>query len=296
MKYFVDKNESIRLDIYLTTETGYTRSYIKTLVDGGFILLNNQRIKSGKIIKTGDVIDVNPPEPVIAAEPKDIPVDIVYEDDDIAVINKPQGLVVHPAPGNWDNTLVNGLLFHLKNLSCINGALRPGIVHRLDKNTSGLMVVAKNDEAHLSLSSQIALRSVTKIYYGLCRGHFSEEKGTIKTLIGRSPKDRKLMAVLTKDGREAITMYEVEERFDSYDLVKFRILTGRTHQIRVHCKYMNHPIVGDEEYGQGQEMGSKGQLLHSAFLSFEHPRTKEIMEFSAPLPKYFEDILSKIRR
>lgn len=283
------------MDVYLATETGFTRSYVKTLVDKGYALLNGKKEKCGKTLRGGDVLDVNPPEPVVCAEPKDIPFEIIYEDDDVAVINKPQGLTVHPAPGNWDNTLVNGLLFRLKNLSTINGVLRPGIVHRLDKNTSGVMVVAKTDEAHLSLAKQIADRTVTKIYVALLVGHLPQKSGTIKTLIGRNPKNRKLMAVTQSEGREAVTEYEVMEPLGKYDLVRFHILTGRTHQIRVHAKYIGHPVVGDEEYGRGQEMGTKGQLLHSSELSFVHPHSGEMMTFSAPLPDYFSKIIDDLR-
>ena len=205
MKLFAEPRDQIRLDVYLADETEYTRSYIKQLIDSGRVLLNGEKPKGGTIVKTGDIIDLDPPEPFIAATPNpDIPGDIIYEDDDIAVINKPQGLTVHPAPGNYNDTLVNALLARLSSLSAINGALRPGIVHRLDKNTSGLMVVAKNDKAHLSLSRQIADRTVTKIYMAIVDGHLKESEGRIDAPIGRSPRDRKLMAVVP-DGRHAVT-------------------------------------------------------------------------------------------
>ncbi len=295
MKIFADIDGKVRLDVYLADETDYTRSYIKQLTDGGFILLNGKAAaKSGALVSRGDVIDVDPPEVVTTVEPKDIPIDVMYEDDDIAVINKPQGLTVHPAPGNYDNTLVNALLFRLKSLSGINGAIRPGIVHRLDKNTSGVMVVAKNDKAHLSLSRQIADREVTKIYLGLVDGHMKLPEGRIDAPIGRNPRDRKLMAVV-KDGRPAITEYKVSERIGSRDLVEFHILTGRTHQIRVHAKYVGHPITGDEQYGAGSVCGSRGQLLHAHRLTFRHPATDEEMTFVAPLPDYFEKILKTLR-
>ena len=247
MKYLVDKGEKLRLDVYLADETEYTRSYIKQLIDGGYALVNgSDKIKCGSIVKDGDEIELNPPEVITTAEPKDIPIELIYEDDDIAVVNKQQGLTVHPAPGNYDNTLVNALLFRLKNLSAINGALRPGIVHRLDKNTSGVIIIAKNDKAHLSLSRQIADRAVTKIYLGLIDGHLKEKSGRINAPIGRSPRDRKLMAIVP-EGRTAITDYEVIESIGAHDLVKFNILTGRTHQIRIHAKSLGHPITGDEE-------------------------------------------------
>lgn len=295
MKLFAEPGDKIRLDVYLADETEYTRSYIKQLIDSGRVLLNGEKPKGGTIVKTGDIIDLDPPEPFIAATPNpDIPVDIIYEDDDIAVINKPQGLTVHPAPGNYNDTLVNALLARLSSLSAINGALRPGIVHRLDKNTSGVMVVAKNDKAHLSLSRQIADRTVTKIYMAIVDGHLKESEGRIDAPIGRSPRDRKLMAVVP-DGRHAVTDYTVIERLDRHDLVKFHILTGRTHQIRVHAKYIGHPVTGDEQYGRGQVYGTTGQLLHSWSLTFVHPTTGDEMTFTAPLPAIFEKVLGVLR-
>lgn len=295
MKLFAEPGDKIRLDVYLADETEYTRSYIKQLIDSGRVLLNGEKPKGGTIVKTGDIIDLDPPEPFIAATPNpDIPVDIIYEDDDIAVINKPQGLTVHPAPGNYNDTLVNALLARLSSLSAINGALRPGIVHRLDKNTSGVMVVAKNDKAHLSLSRQIADRTVTKIYMAIVDGHLKESKGRIDAPIGRSPRDRKLMAVVP-DGRHAVTDYTVIDRLDRHDLVKFHILTGRTHQIRVHAKYIGHPVTGDEQYGRGQVYGTTGQLLHSWSLTFVHPTTGNEMTFTAPLPAIFEKVLGVLR-
>ena len=295
MKLFAEPGDKIRLDVYLADETEYTRSYIKQLIDSGRVLLNGEKPKGGTIVKTGDIIDLDPPEPFIAATPNpDIPVDIIYEDDDIVVINKPQGLTVHPAPGNYNDTLVNALLARLSSLSAINGALRPGIVHRLDKNTSGVMVVAKNDKAHLSLSRQIADRTVTKIYMAIVDGHLKESEGRIDAPIGRSPRDRKLMAVVP-DGRHAVTDYTVIERLDRHDLVKFHILTGRTHQIRVHAKYIGHPVTGDEQYGRGQVYGTTGQLLHSWSLTFVHPTTGDEMTFTAPLPAIFEKVLGVLR-
>ncbi len=295
MKLFVETGEKMRLDVYLADETEYTRSYIKQLIDGGRVLLNGKTVKCGALVASGDEVTLDPPEPITTAEPRDIPIDIIYEDDDIAVVNKPQGLTVHPAAGNYDNTLVNALMFRLKNLSAINGALRPGIVHRLDKNTSGVMVVAKNDRAHLSLSAQIAERSAVKIYLGIVDGHLKEETGRVNAPIGRNPRDRKLMAVVPS-GRTAVTDYEVTERLNAHDLVRFRILTGRTHQIRVHAKYLGHPITGDEQYGRGSVYGSKGQLLHSYSLTIAHPSTGETMTFTAPPPPDFERILRLLRQ
>lgn len=295
MTFFVENGENIRLDIYLTAETEYTRSYIKKISDDGRILLNGQRVKCGYMLKSGDVITLDPPEPLQAALPRpDISVDIIYEDADIAVINKQQGLTVHPAPGNYDNTLVNALMARLNGLSAINGELRPGIVHRLDKDTSGVMVVAKNDAAHLSLSRQIAERTVKKYYYGLVKGQLKQQSGRIDTLIGRNPRDRKQMAV-TADGRRAITDYAVIENFEGYDLVRFDIITGRTHQIRVHAKHLGHPIVGDKTYGVPDKFGLSGQLLHSFSLTFTHPVKREDVTFTAPMPEYFENVLDNLR-
>ena len=295
MKLFAEPDDKMRLDVYLSDETEYTRSYIKQLIDGGRVLLNGEKPKAGAIVKTDDEIDIDPPEPFVAARPApEIPVDIIYEDGDIAVINKPQGLTVHPAPGNYDNTLVNALLAHLDSLSAINGALRPGIVHRLDKNTSGVMVVAKNDKAHLSLSRQIADRTVTKKYVAIVDGHLPSEEGRIDAPIGRNPRDRKLMAVVT-GGRRAVTDYKLIERLKGHDYAEFRILTGRTHQIRVHAKYIGHPVTGDEQYGRGSFLGTKGQLLHARSLTFVHPTTGEEMTFTAPLPETFEKVLRALR-
>ena len=219
----------------------------------------------------------------------------IVEDSDLLVVNKPQGMTVHPAVGNYRGTLVNALLFHLKNLSGINGAIRPGIVHRLDKNTSGLLVVAKNDAAHLSLSRQIADKTCSRIYRALVDGIVKEDEGVIATQIGRSPSDRKKMAVV-KDGKPAVTHFRVLERFREYTYMEFRLETGRTHQIRVHCKYLHHPIVGDDVYNTNKcRFALKGQLLHAFQLGFLHPASGERMEFFAPLPDYFEKILNRLR-
>ena len=295
MKLFAEPDDKMRLDVYLAEETEYTRSYIKQLTDGGRVLLNGEKPKAGAVVRKGDVIDIDPPEPVTAAKPDpDIPVDIMYEDGDIAVINKQQGLTVHPAPGNFEHTLVNALLARLGSLSAINGALRPGIVHRLDKDTSGVMVVAKSDRAHLSLSRQIAERTVIKKYVAVLDGHRKEEEGRIDAPIGRNPRDRKLMAVVP-GGRRAITDYRLLERLSGHDYVGFRILTGRTHQIRVHAKYIGHPVTGDEQYGRGAFCGTHGQLLHARSLTFVHPATGEELTFTAPLPEIFEKVLRILR-
>lgn len=291
-----ESDEPLRLDIYLTSVMDYTRSFITKLNKNGGIRVNGERVKSGKIIFSGDVIELEIPDPVSEITPENIPLDIVYEDNDIAVVNKSRGMVVHPAAGNYSGTLVNALMFSLRNLSAIGGVIRPGIVHRLDKNTSGLMIVAKNDCAHLELSKMIAARQVKKIYHAIIEGTFSPESGLIDAPIGRDKKDRKLMAV-TFDGRPSQTGYTTLESFEKNSYVSFDLLTGRTHQIRVHCKYMGHPIVGDEEYGfKKQRFKTQGQLLHSYALSFAHPITKEHLEFKVEEPEDFLSVLKILRR
>ncbi len=291
MKRTFNTQSTGRLDVILAELTGYTRSYIKQLVEKNTVLVNGESVKkSGQIVKPADEITLDEPELVTKIEKKDIPVEILYEDDSIAVINKPQGLTVHPAGGNYTDTLVNALMYRLDNLSGINGEIRPGIVHRLDKDTSGVMVVAKTDAAHLALSGQIANRTVKKEYVAILEGTPAKDSGTIITKIGRNHKDRKLMAV-TDDGREAVTDYKVITRFKENSFVLFRIHTGRTHQIRVHAKYIGHPVVGDKSYGfKKQKFDLGGQLLHSYRLTLTHPVTDETMTFIAPLPGYFEKV------
>mgnify|MGYP004651694673 FL=1 len=280
--------DSSRLDVALSESTGKTRSAIKQLIEKGDVLVNGlPPKKSGETVKAGDVITLTVPDAVEKIEKKDIPIDILYEDGDVAVINKPQGLTVHPAGGNYTDTLVNALMFRLDSLSGINGEIRPGIVHRLDKDTSGVMIVAKNDEAHLSLSRQIADRTVVKEYVAILEGNLTPDEGRIETKIGRSPRDRKQMAV-TPDGRTAVTEWRVITRFKENCFVLFRILTGRTHQIRVHAKHLGHPVVGDKTYGfKKQKFNLDGQLLHAYRLTVTHPKSGERMTFSAPLPDYF---------
>ena len=229
--------------------------------------------------------------------PENIPLNIIYEDDDFAVINKPQGLVVHPANGNESGTLVNALLYHLKNLSTINGVVRPGIVHRIDKDTSGLLLIAKNDKAHLNLSKQIETKNCHRHYLALCVGNFKDDYGTITTHIDRSKKDRKQMAVCPDtEGKIAITHYIVKERFGDYTLVEFVLDTGRTHQIRVHSKFIHHPIVGDKTYGVKDKFKLDGQLLHAYKIELNRPSDNKRVEFTCPLPDYFEDVLDKLRK
>lgn len=296
-KYCVDIDGKERIDCFLSEMTGKTRSHFNHLVDSGNISINGQIVsKSGTKVKRGDEVCVNEPEAVEVVEKKDIPIDIIYQDSEIAVINKQQGLTVHPSSGNYDNTLVNGLMFHLDSLSGINGEIRPGIVHRLDKDTSGIMMIAKNDNAHLSLSKQIENRTVTKIYLAVLEGNLKADSGEIINKIGRNPKDRKSMAI-TFDGRDAITRYKVIERYKNNCLVAFRILTGRTHQIRVHAQSLLHPVVGDRVYGyKKQRFNLNGQLLHAYKLGFTHPTSGEKMLLKADLPQYFIEVLDIIAK
>lgn len=287
----INADEKERLDVILSKRADITRSYAEKLISRGNCIVNGVvAAKSGTKIKPGDVISLEIPEVVEKIEKKEIPFDIIYEDSDIAVINKPQGLTVHPAGGNYTDTLVNGLMYKLSSLSGINGEIRPGIVHRLDKNTSGIMIIAKNDKAHLSLSRQIASRIVKKRYVALLEGNLKEEGGTVRTFIGRNPKNRKKMAVLDS-GREAVTGYRVIERFSDNCFVLFDLHTGRTHQIRVHAAYLGHPVVGDPEYGyKKQRFALKGQLLHAYSITFVHPTMLKELTFTAPVPDYFEDV------
>lgn len=297
-EYFVvdAQDADKRVDVYLSEKLGVSRSHVKNLIVGEYVSVNGKSVKAGQLLKNGDIITVEEQEVrQLDLTPQNIPLDIVYEDDDIAVIDKPQGMVVHPAPGSYDNTLVNALLYHLKSLSGINGVIRPGIVHRLDKDTSGLLVVAKNDDAHLSLQSQIASKEAKRYYYALVDGVVSKDEGIIETYIDRSKKDRKVMAVSRDSGRLATTLYTVVERFANYTFMKYELKTGRTHQIRVHSKHIGHPVVGDPVYGGSNKFNLKGQLLHAYRLVLTHPRTGEEMAFEAPLPDYFQEVLQKLR-
>ena len=285
-----------RADVFLSENTSFTRSYLKKLFDDGKITLKGDLVKSKYAIKGIEEFLLIVPEPEKTyAEPENIPIDIVYQDDDIVVINKAQGMTVHAGNGNKDKTLVNALLYHVDNLSGINGVIRPGIVHRIDKNTSGLLVVAKNDKAHLSLAKQIESKTCKRIYVALLEGVLKEDEGRIETFIGRDPKCRTKMAV-TKTGRNAITDFKVIKRYEKYTLCEFSLKTGRTHQIRVHAKHLKHPVVGDIEYGyKNQKFKLNGQLLHAKKLEFNHPTTGELVSFSAPIPDYFEKVLNSIK-
>lgn len=290
--------ENERIDTYISNHVeDISRNSVQKLITEENIKVNNKTVKANYKLKKNDEIIIILPEPeVLDIVAEDLDIKIVYEDDDVAVINKSQGVVVHPAPGHSSGTLVNGLMFHLKNLSSINGVLRPGIVHRLDKNTSGLMIVAKNDKSHNYLAECLKEHSIYRIYYALVEGNVKEDQGIINAPLGRSEKDRKKRAVTSKNSKEAITNFLVVKRFVNYTLVKLKLETGRTHQIRVHMKYIGHPVVGDDVYGsKTNKFGLSGQLLHSKILGFMHPTTKEYMEFDTELPNYFTDVLNKLK-
>ncbi len=291
---YVDEVESERLDLYLSKKlTEISRTYIHKLIKEGLVLVNGKESKPRYLVKKGDIIKVELPEPKkLELIPQNIPLDIVYQDDDVVVVNKSKGMVVHPAPGNYSNTLVNALLYHVDNLSSVNGIIRPGIIHRLDKDTSGLLIVAKNDKAHRILSEQLKKREVKRNYIALVYGILDKEQAIINAPIGRHPVDRKRMTVIYKNSKEAITEYRVLERFRKYTLMEASLQTGRTHQIRVHMAYINHPIVGDPVYCKKKnEFGIETQLLHARRLGFFHPSTGEYMEFEAEPPEDFQKVL-----
>ncbi len=292
-----EQNMNQRLDMYIASlDLDLSRSMAQKIIENGQVLVNGKVPKASYKTKLGDKIEIELLEPKETnLEAQDIPLDIIYEDGDILVVNKPKGMVVHPGNGNPDGTLANAVLNHCKeNLSGIGGEIRPGIVHRLDKDTSGLIVIAKNDKAHINLSKQIQDRKVKKIYTALVRGIIPEDAATINMPIGRSNTDRKKMAV-RKDGKVAITHIKVIKRYEKYTLIRVKIDTGRTHQIRVHMAEIGYPVVGDEVYSNGKnEFNVHGQMLHSTSLDFVHPITGKQMYFEAPLPKYFEDVLNKL--
>lgn len=285
-----------RADVFLAAKLGVSRSNMQKLLEDGRVKRGEKIIKANYKVRAGEmfVVDIPEPEP-IEAVPENIPLDIIYEDDDVVVLNKARGMVVHPAPGNYTGTLVNALLYHCSNLSGINSAIRPGIVHRLDKDTSGIMIVAKNDAAHISLSQQIQSKTAVRTYIAVVRGNIKTDSGTIETQIARDKTDRKKMAVVKEGGRDAITDYEVLERFGKYTLVRCKLRTGRTHQIRVHMEYLGYPLVGDPKYSPMKTpFGIKGQALHSHTLEFTHPRTGERMKFEAPLPEDMHKIITRL--
>lgn len=287
-----------RIDTVVSDSFPYlTRSAVQKLIADSNILVNANPVAKNYKVRPGDVIEVAIPEPEpLSVEPQNIPIDVLFEDDDLLVVNKPKGMVVHPAPGNPDGTLVNALMYHCAgSLSGINGVIRPGIVHRIDKDTSGLLIVAKNDFAHVNLAEQIKDHSFTREYRAVVHGNIKDDAGTVCAPIGRSPKDRKKMAVTDKNSREATTHYEVIERFPGYTYIKCRLETGRTHQIRVHMAYIGHPVAGDSVYGpKNTPTELKGQCLHAGLIGFIHPRSGEYIELSAPLPEYFQKFLRKL--
>ncbi len=297
MKQFKVENENSRIDVYLAEKLKDTsRVTIQRLISNGKVLVNGKTVKASYKVQEGDKIEVEEEVPVeISLKPQEIPLDIIYEDKDIIVVNKPKGMVVHPANGNPDGTLVNAIMAICKDsLSGIGGEIRPGIVHRLDKDTSGIIIVAKNDKAHINLSEQIKEHNVKKTYIALVRGIVKENEATINMPIGRSEKDRKKMAV-TRKGKEAVTHFKVLERYDKYTLLEVNIETGRTHQIRVHLSQIGYPIVGDEVYSNGKnEWNVKGQCLHAKSLEFTRPTTEEKMHLEAELPQYFKNILEDL--
>lgn len=287
-----------RLDVFLThVFPGMTRSHIQNLIKQNFVRSMGKSLNPNHKVKEGEEFIITFPDPVnISLEPENIPIEIIYEDEDLVVINKPQGMVVHPAAGNLSGTLVNALLYHCDHLSGINGKIRPGIVHRIDKDTSGLLVVAKNDFSHQHLAKQIKEKTATRVYWTLVDGKLKEGTRTINEPIGRHPIERKKMAVVP-GGRQAVTHIRVLESFEDATLVEAKLETGRTHQIRVHLAYIGFPVIGDPRYGKKkQKFRLSGQALHAKYLGFVHPTKGVLMEFEAPLPQYFEDILEKLRK
>lgn len=295
-----EEGKDSRLDAFVSSRLeGLSRSYIQKLLKNGDVLVNGKAEKSSYRVVPGDTVEITVPEPEgpeILAEKMDL--DILYEDQDIILINKPKGMVVHPAAGHYSGTLVNGLMEHCRgSLSGINGVLRPGIVHRIDMDTTGVLIACKNDFAHQSIAEQLKVHSITRKYYAIVHGVIKEEEGTVNAPIGRHPTDRKKMCVHAKNGKEAITHYRVLRRFEKYTYVECRLETGRTHQIRVHMASIHHPLLGDTVYGPAKcpINGLQGQTLHAGVLGIIHPRTGEYMEFSAPLPEYFQKLLKILK-
>lgn len=291
-----EEEKSVRIDKFISTKNEeWSRTQVQQWIKDGHLLVNGKQPKSNYKVQTDDKITITIPELEeldVLAEPMDL--DIYYEDADVLVVNKPKGMVVHPAPGHVTGTLVNGLMAHCKDLSGINGVMRPGIVHRIDKDTSGLLMVAKNDMAHESLVNQLVEKSVTRKYTALVHGVITHDYGTIDAPIGRDPKDRQSMTVVD-NGKHAVTHFKVLERFTDFTLVECQLETGRTHQIRVHMKYIGYPLAGDPKYGPRKTLDLNGQALHAGILGFVHPRTNEYLEFSAPLPTYFEELIKLLR-
>lgn len=289
-----------RIDSFLNENLeDLSRSYIQKLMKDGKILINGKSVKSSYKVNIGDEIMVTVPEPEeLSIEPEDIPLDILYEDEDILVVNKPKGMVVHPSPGHYSHTLVNAILYHCKGrLSGINGVIRPGIVHRIDMDTTGSLLICKNDQAHQILAEQLKEHCITRKYHAIVHGNFKEEKGCVNAPIGRHPRDRKKMSTKASNGRPAVTHYKVLERFGSFTYIECELETGRTHQIRVHMSSIGHPILGDTVYGPAKcPFSLQGQTLHAKILGIHHPSTGEYMEFDAPLPQYFIELLERLRK
>ena len=289
-----------RIDVFLAENMeDLSRSGVQKLIEEGMITLNGGKTKANYKLREKDVIDVTVPEvKEVEILPEDIPLDILYEDADVIVVNKPQGMVVHPAPGHTSGTLVNALMFHCgDDLSGINGEKRPGIVHRIDKDTSGVLMIAKNDMAHQSLAAQLAEHSITRKYNAVVYNGFNEDEGTVNEPIGRNPQDRKKMAVTQKHSRHAVTHYRVIERMEKFTLIEAQLETGRTHQIRVHMAHIGHPILGDTVYGHKKpELGQESQVLHAGTLCFVHPRSGQPVVVHAPLPEYFQKVLEKLQK
>ena len=291
------EGQDMRLDVFLSElYENISRTYLQKLIKGGLVIVDGKARKKNYILQSGDHIEIVIPEPeLLNIEPEPIEIEMIYEDDFLAVVNKPRGMVVHPAPGHYSGTLVNALLYKLGNMSDINGVIRPGIVHRIDKDTTGLLVVAKDNPTHIGLSQQLKEHKADRIYFALVKGNVTDDKGKIQFPIGRDSKDRKRMAVTTKNAKEAITYYQVVKRYNGFTLLELKLETGRTHQIRVHLSYIGHPIVGDKQYGNTNtqfELG--GQLLHAQKLSFVHPIKLEKMMFECPLPEDFTNVLNKM--
>ncbi|XMB66412.1 RluA family pseudouridine synthase [Mycoplasmatota bacterium zrk1] len=295
MTKIIVKEGNQRIDKFLSIELGFSRMKIKKMLDNQLIIVNGDIVKPNYKTKIGDEIIINElVEEEIKVEAKNIPINIVYEDKDIIVVNKESGMVVHPSHGHWDDTLVNALMYHCDDLSEINGIIRPGIVHRIDKDTSGLLMVAKNDTSHQHLAKQLFEKTVNREYIALLHGIVPHDHGKINAPIGRDPKDRKKMTVIG-NGRDAITHFTVLERFDEFTLIKCKLETGRTHQIRVHLKYIGYPLVGDTMYGRRKVIGNNGQFLHAKVLGFTHPTTNEYLEFNSELPEWFNKYVEDIR-
>ena len=286
----------LRLDKAVADLTELSRGLANEQIKNGQILVNGEAKKAKYAVKEGDVISYEVPEPeVVEYVAEDLPLEIVYQDEDVAVVNKPQGMVVHPSAGHTSGTLVNALMYHIKDLSGINGVLRPGIVHRIDKDTSGLLMIAKNDQAHLALADELKDKKSLRKYWAIVHGNLPNDRGVIEAPIGRSEKDHKKQAVTAK-GKPALTRFQVLERFGDYTLVELQLETGRTHQIRVHMAYIGHPVAGDEIYGPRKTLKGHGQFLHARTLGFTHPRTGEVLEFTAEAPAIFLETLEKLRK